>query len=68
MVTDSKLLEILDGESSPKCNAANGGVACDQPVVNSEQVFPNVHVCFCQTHSDERESSSRYLFPASSSS
>ena len=68
MITGSKLIETLDGESSPKCNAANGGIACGQPVVSSEQVFPSILVWFCQTHSDERESSSGYLFPVSSSS
>ena len=52
MITSKQLLEPLEGESAPKCAAANGGVQCDQPVATWEEPFPNVKVHFCQQHGE----------------
>ena len=55
MITDKQLVETLEGESAPKCAAANGGVQCDQPVARWEEPFPHIKMHFCQQHWDERQ-------------
>ena len=60
MITDRQLKQTLEGESAPKCVAANGGIPCNHAVVKCSVVFLQP-LWFCQKHWDERAASDRVV-------
>jgi hypothetical protein len=45
VITDKQLADTLEWKSAPRCAAANGGVQCDQPVVQGAGLFPHTNPC-----------------------